>query len=86
MTTSNSFDIISSMARNANSDERALRQAEHTKITKRLERAISKALAATVAAGTLAEKIEAKAPVKGLREELRLHRLNYYAFLDGVGQ
>lgn len=65
--------------------QRDVREAEHTKITKKLERQIRKLnLQSKGDSLTLAEKLAIKAQVKPLADQLHQHKLNFFSFIDAA--
>jgi hypothetical protein len=65
--------------------QRDVREAEHTKITKQLERQIRKLnLQSKADSLTLAEKLAIKAKVKPLADQLHQHKLNFFSFIDSA--
>jgi len=81
MSTSTSLNILIAL-RDPQRDER---EAEHTKITKQLERKIRKLnLQSKGYSLTLAEKLAIKAQVKPLADQLHQHKLNFFTFIDSA--
>lgn len=64
--------------------QREVREAEHTKITKQLDRKIKRLVKRSKDDSlTLAEKLALKAQAKPLADQLHQHKLNFFSFVDG---
>lgn len=81
MSTTTSLSILAALR----DPERDVREAEHTKITKQLERQINKLKKQSKNDSlTLAEKIAIKAQIKPLADQLHQHKLNFFSFIDSA--
>ncbi|MDF9778984.1 hypothetical protein [Pseudomonas baetica] len=81
MSTPSSLSILAALR----DPQRDVREAEHTKITKQLERQIRKLnLQSKADSLTMAEKIAIKAKVKPLADQLHKHKLNFFSFIDSA--